>query len=59
MFNYLDFDGMRKWLYSLKGSFEIRRARINIFDLYRYQEEYDKLYRFIEEMGGHIQYNNS
>lgn len=54
-FNQFDFDGMREWLKTLNGSFEIRRARINIFDRFRYQERYDELYNFILEMGGIIE----
>lgn len=53
-FKMTDFDTMRKWLYSLSGSFEIRRARINIFDRYRYREDYEAIYNFITEMGGEI-----
>ena len=55
-FNYLDFEGMRKWLFNLSGAFEVRHARINLFDRFRYCEEYDKLYKFIKEMGGEIEY---
>lgn len=54
-FKFNDFDAMRKWLFNLKGSFETRRARINIFDRYRYMEDYDKLYNYIKEMGGEIE----
>lgn len=57
-FNYLDFDAMRNWLKSINGSFKIRRARINIFDRYRYREDYDAIYKFIEEMGGDIKYES-
>lgn len=53
-FNQFDFEGMRQWLKTLNGSFEIRRARINIFDRFRYQERYEELYNFISEMGGEI-----
>lgn len=53
-FNINDFDAMRKWLHGLRGSFEIRRARVNIFDRYRYREDYEAIYNFITEMGGEI-----
>jgi len=49
-----DFEAMRQWLRTLSGSFEIRRARINIFDRYRYREDYEAIYNFITEMGGEI-----
>lgn len=55
-FNYLDFDGMRNWLKTLNGSFEIRRARLNIFDRFRYREDYEAIYDFVEELGGTIEY---
>ena len=54
VFNLTDFDAMRQWLRTLSGSFEIRRARINIFDRYRYREDYEAIYNFITEMGGKI-----
>lgn len=54
IFKMHDFDAMREWLHSLSGSFEIRRARINIFDRYRYREDYGAIYNFITEMGGEI-----
>ena len=54
IFNFTDFDAMRQWLYSITGSFSIRRARISIFDNYRYKEDYESLYNFITEMGGEI-----
>lgn len=54
-FKMYDFDSMRKWLYTLNGSFEIRRARINIFDRYRYREDYEAIYDFITKMGGEIE----
>ena len=53
-FKMTDFDAMRNWLRTLSGPFEIRRARINIFDRYRYREDYDAIYNFITEMGGEI-----
>ena len=53
-FKINDFNAMRQWLYALSGSFEIRRARINIFDRYRYREDYEAIYNFITEMGGEI-----
>ncbi len=53
-FKMTDFDAMREWLKTLGGSFEIRRARLNIFDRYRYREDYEAIYKFIIEMGGEI-----
>lgn len=55
-FNYLDFDGMRKWLSTIPGDTRVRRARIICFDLKRYTENYDDLYHYIEFMGGEIEY---
>lgn len=53
-FKMYDFDAMRKWLQTLNGSLEIRRARMNIFDRYRYREDYEAIYNFITVMGGKI-----
>ena len=54
-FKITDFDAMRNWLRTLSGPFEIRRARINIFDRYRYREDYEAIYNFIIELGGEIE----
>ena len=54
-FKMYDFNAMREWLRSIPGSFEIRRARINIFDRYRYREDYKAIYNFIIELGGIIE----
>ncbi len=54
-FKITDFDAMRNWLRTLSGPFEIRRARINIFDRYRYREDYEAIYNFIVELGGEIE----
>lgn len=53
-FEATDFEAMRIWLRTIPGSFEIRCARINLFDRFRYREDYESLYKFIEEMGGEI-----
>lgn len=47
----MNFEEMRIWLWRMPGSIELKRARISLFDRYRYQEEYEKLYNFIIEMG--------
>lgn len=57
-FKMYDFDAMRNWLRSLPGSFEIRRARTHIFDRYRYREDYETIYNFINGMGGKIDYDD-
>ena len=54
-FKMYDFNAMREWLRSIPGSFEIRRTRINIFDRYRYREDYEAIYNFIIELGGIIE----
>ena len=53
-FNQFDFDSMRQWLKTLPGAFEVRRARISIFDRFRYREDFEALYNFISELGGII-----
>lgn len=55
MFEKTDFNRMRDWLYSLSGPFEVKRARVNLFDRYRYREDYEAIYNFIIEMGGALE----
>lgn len=53
-FNFTNFDAMREWLKTLDGSPAIRRARIDIFDRFRYREDYEAIYQLIIDLGGVI-----
>ena len=46
-----DFETMRNWLATMPGSSAIRRARLYLFDLMRYQERYEELYNWMKDMG--------
>lgn len=54
-FNITDFEGMRNWL--IRKSFNSRSLalRLEYFDRLRYAEDYETIYDFIEEMGGHFE----
>ena len=54
MFEAYDFEGMREWIMAISSNSKVLRARLNIFDAYRYSEEYEAIYDFIRGMGGSI-----
>lgn len=47
-----DFDAMREIVKHAPGSPRIKRVRLNLFDIYRYCEEYDKLWEMVEDLKG-------
>lgn len=47
-----DFDAMREIVKHAPGSPRIKRVRLNLFDIYRYCEEYDKLWKMVEDLKG-------
>lgn len=57
-FNFSDFNSMREWLENLPARYkETKEARLYLFDKWRYKEEYETIYNFIEMMGGKIIYD--
>ena len=49
----IDFDEMREWIKKQPArDFSIRRARLYMFDLWRYCEDYDKIIQMVEELKG-------
>lgn len=52
MFDVCDFEAMREWLISISSNSKILKARLAIFDCYRYCEDYESIYDFISGMGG-------
>ena len=51
-----DFDEMREWIENIPNtSPNVKEARLNIFDCYRYTEDYEAIYQFITGMGGVIE----
>lgn len=54
-FDQFDFDSMRNWIKKLPCSnTNIIRARLIVFDLMRYRENYEELYNFISVLGAEI-----
>lgn len=49
-----DFETLRDFVLHCHGSTPIRRARLQLFDLYRYNEDYEKIYKMIIDLGGII-----
>lgn len=46
-----DFDIIRNWLAAIPGPSAVRRARLHLFDLMRYQERYEELYIWLKDYG--------
>lgn len=51
----IDFDELRIFVLRTPASPPIRRARLHLFDMYRYSEDYEKLYQLIIDLGGTIE----
>lgn len=46
-----DLEQMREWIRKQPtSSARMRRARIALFDLYRYQEDYEKIYQMVQDL---------
>lgn len=54
LFNYYDFDSMREYVLKLPAIPSVRKLRLTLFDAYRYNEEYEKLFALVESLGGKI-----
>lgn len=50
-----DLDELRIFIMRCHGSTPVRRARLHYFDLYRYNEEYEKIYKMVTDLGGIIE----
>lgn len=51
----IDLDKLRIIILRMPASPPVRRARLHLFDIYRYAEDYDKLYQLIIDIGGTIE----
>lgn len=51
----VNLDELRIIVLRAPASPPIRRARLHLFDLYRYMEDYEKLYKLITDIGGTIE----
>lgn len=45
-----ELDNIREWIMRQPASPAIRTMRLHLFDLYRYGEEYEKIYQMVEEL---------
>ena len=45
-----DLDQIRAWIMKQPANPSIRKLRLHLFDLYRYGEEYEKIYQMIEDL---------
>ena len=50
-----DLDSLRIFILRAPASPPIRRARLHLFDTYRYAEDYEKIYNLIIDLGGKIE----
>ena len=51
-----NFDDIRNWIKAQPASPKIRRARLILFDRYRYEEEYEKIFKMIKDIKGQQRY---
>ena len=55
-FGITDFEEMREWIKNIPNtSSQVKEARLDIFDCYRYNEDYESIYDFIIGMGGEVE----
>ena len=45
-----DLDAIRTWIAARPASMPVRKLRLHLFDLYRYAEDYEKIYSLIEDL---------
>lgn len=50
-----DLDVMRSFVLHRPGAPALRRLRLWIFDKYRYEEDYEKIYALVTNLGGTIE----
>jgi hypothetical protein len=43
-------DEIRDWIRHRPASPKIKRMRVNLFDIYRYQEDYEKIYQMVQDL---------
>ena len=54
IFSTFDFDKMRDFLWNCGGKISERENRIQMFDIFRYSEDYENIYSMIEWYGSKI-----
>lgn len=45
-----DLDKIREWIKRQPASPKIKRMRVNLFDIYRYSEDYEKIYQMVQDL---------
>lgn len=45
-----DLNKIREWIKRQPASPKIKRMRVNLFDLYRYREDYEKIYQMVQDL---------
>lgn len=50
-----DFDAMREFVAHCPASLSIKKLRLHMFDMYRYAEDYESIYKMIIDLGGIIE----
>lgn len=45
-----ELDKIRIWILHQPASPSVRALRLRLFDLYRYREEYEKIYQMVEDL---------
>lgn len=50
-----DFDAMREFVAHCPASLPVKKLRLRVFDMYRYAEDYEKIYTMITDLGGIIE----
>lgn len=45
-----DLDKIREWIKHQPASPKIKRMRVNLFDIYRYSEDYEKIYQMVQDL---------
>ena len=45
-----DLDKIREWIKHQPASQKIKRMRVNLFDIYRYKEDYEKIYQMVQDL---------
>lgn len=50
-----DFDAMREFVAHCPASLPVKKLRLRVFDMYRYAEDYEKIYIMITDLGGVIE----
>ena len=55
-FNITDFEEMREWISTLPAPHSrITEWRLEVFDCYRYNEDYENIYEYIKGLGGEVE----